>query len=359
MSASLARPGAGGLQGELAAMVRAHAWLIGLVLAHVMIVSGVAICLGDPNRISLSLYGPVFTLAIPVLGVAFLVGHAAYVMLFVRPDRLCRTIIDDLRTTYLTRRRLMNAVPIIVLLPLFNAACTSLKAMIPLIHPYNWDATFADWDAWLHFGVPPWQILQPVLGHPFMSGIANIVYCFWFFGLAGSWFWQAFALRDQRLRMQFFVAYILCFVLLGNLAATWLASGGPCYYGRIVQGPDVYAPLMQYLRDASQHSPIIWSVGLQDMLWNNYVSGGTTIGAGISAMPSMHVAGAMLFALLGWRTHRLLGILLSVNVALILVATVHLAWHYALDGYIAVLGTLAIWWATGAVIGRDGTVQRR
>jgi TRAP-type C4-dicarboxylate transport system permease small subunit len=95
------------------------------------------------------------------------------------------------------------------------------------------------------------------------------------------------------------------------------------------------------------------------MLWNNYVSGGTTIGAGISAMPSMHVAGAMLFALLGWRTHRLLGILLSVNVALILVATVHLAWHYALDGYIAVLGTLAIWWATGAVIGRDGTVQRR
>ena len=53
-------------------------------------------------------------------------------------------------------------------------------------------------------------------------------------------------------------------------------------------------------------------------------------------MPSMHVAGAMLFALLGWRTHRLLGIVLSINVTLILIATVHLAWHYALDGYIAV-----------------------
>ena len=71
-----------GCSRELAAMVRAHAWLIGLVLAHVVIVSGVAICLGDPNRISLSLYGPVFTLAIPVLGVVFLVGHAAYVMLW-------------------------------------------------------------------------------------------------------------------------------------------------------------------------------------------------------------------------------------------------------------------------------------
>ena len=69
-------------------------------------------------------------------------------------------------------------------------------------------------------------------------------------------------------------------------------------------------------------------------------------------MPSMHVAGAMLFALLGWRTNRALGIVLSINVTLILIATVHLAWHYALDGYIAVIGTLAIWWVVGSVIGR-------
>ena len=99
--------------------------------------------------------------------------------------------------------------------------------MIPAFHPYTWDPTFAVWDARLHFGVPPWQILQPVLGHPFMSVLANVVYCFWFFGLAGSWFWQAFTLRDQRLRMQFFIAYVLCFALLGNLMAIWLASGGP------------------------------------------------------------------------------------------------------------------------------------
>jgi len=66
----------------------------------------------------------------------------------------------------------------------------------------------------------------------------------------------------------------------------------------------------------------------------------------------MHVAGATLFALLGWRTNRFLGIALSVNVGLILIATVFLGWHYAVDGYAAIVGTVAIWWIVGAIIQR-------
>jgi hypothetical protein len=42
----------------------------------------------------------------------------------------------------------------------------------------------------------------------------------------------------------------------------------------------------------------------------------------------MHVSGATLFALLGWRTNRILGTALSVNVGLVLIATVFLGWHY-------------------------------
>jgi len=273
-------------------------------------------------------------------------------MVVVRPRHLVRAFIDDLSNNFLTQERLLHGLPIVIVLPLFNSACTLAKTLIPALHPYVWDATLSRWDQALHFGVAPWRIVAPIMATPLMTQAANIVYCCWFFGLAALWFWQAFAMRDRLLRMQFFIAYMACFVVLGNIAATLLASVGPCFYGRLIDGPDPYAPLMQYLLEASLHSHVNISVGLQNMLWDYYVSGGEGVGAGISAMPSMHVAGATLFALLGWRTSRFLGIALSVNVGLILLSTVFLGWHYAVDGYAAIAGTVAIWWIVGAILQR-------
>lgn len=330
--------------------VRAHVWLIAPIEAYILFAYGLAMFLGKPGSFSFLGYAPTLAVAAPILCGAFLVARMSYVTLFIRPRRLVRFIIDDLRCNYLTRERLLHGLPVVLLLPLFSSAGTLLKTLMPMIHPYDWDPTLTAWDSTLHFGMAPWRILQPVLGHPLMTIGANDVYCFWFFGLTGMWFWQAFALRDRSLRKQFFLSYILCFVLLGNLAAICLASVGPCFYGRMFAGPDPYAPLMQYLQH--MHGAASISVSLQDMLWRYHVSSGIGIGAGISAMPSMHVAGATLFALLGWRTNRVLGIALTVNVVLVEIATVCLGWHYAIDGYVAMLGTLVIWWAVGAVVRR-------
>lgn len=352
VSASFASGRRASLFDDLLRTLRAHIWLIAPAEIYIIVAYGIAVIFGKPASFSFLGYERTFAIATPILCGGFLVGHAIYMMLVVRPRRLTWAIMDDLCSNYLTRERLLNAVPIIIVLPLFNSACTLMKALIPEMHPYSWDATFARWDTALHFGVAPWRILQPFLGNPLMTNCANIVYCSWFFGLAGLWFWQAFALRDQLLRMQFFIAYMACFILLGNFAATWFASGGPCFYGRLVAGPDPYAPLMQYLYQTSLHSAVNISTELQDMLWRYNVSGGSGVGAGISAMPSMHVAGAMLFALLGWRTNRFLGIALTINVVLILMATVFLGWHYAIDGYVSLVGTLVIWWVVGAVMRR-------
>ena len=54
-----------------------------------------------------------------------------------------------------------------------------------------------------------------------------------------------------------------------------------------------------------------------------------------------------LFALLGWRLHRAAGIGLTIFAALILVGSVHLAWHYAVDSYAGVLIGLLSWWIAG------------
>ncbi|HEY8189205.1 MAG TPA: phosphatase PAP2 family protein, partial [Micavibrio sp.] len=56
---------------------------------------------------------------------------------------------------------------------------------------------------------------------------------------------------------------------------------------------------------------------------------------------------SFLFALVGWRTGRKTGIFFTVYLLLMMIGSVHLGWHYAVDGYFSILSTGAIWWATG------------
>jgi membrane-associated phospholipid phosphatase len=83
------------------------------------------------------------------------------------------------------------------------------------------------------------------------------------------------------------------------------------------------------------------------MLWAAYESRTLTAGSGISAMPSLHVATSLSFAILGWKTSRLVGVLLGMFAAIILIGSVHLGWHYAVDGYLSIALTGLIWWAVG------------
>ena len=60
-------------------------------------------------------------------------------------------------------------------------------------------------------------------------------------------------------------------------------------------------------------------------------------------MPSMHVAEAVLFAILGWKANRWLGEALTLFALITQVGSVHLGWHYAIDGYLAAVAVVPIW----------------
>jgi hypothetical protein len=197
--------------------------------------------------------------------------------------------------------------------------------------------------------------LQPFLGSPRVTSIINFFYNLWFFVMYGVLLWQAFSLRDLRGRMQFFLTFIGCWSLLGNLAATLLSSVGPCYYGRATGLVDPFQPLMAYLWAANESFPV-WSLNIQEMLWETYENGRIGFGSGISAMPSVHVSMAFLFALVGWRTGRILGIGFTVFAVLIVIGSVHLGWHYAIDDYAAIVGTWLIWRAVGWLLDRYGAL---
>jgi hypothetical protein len=297
--------------------------------------------------VALRIYGGTASLLM-ILG--FLLVLVPTVLLqFVRhrpasPIRFGWLVIKDLRIV----ERGIIALPCLLLFPQFSSAFTSVKSAIPLLQPFGLDPLFARWDSLIHGG-HAWELIHPLVGYPLVTFALNISYNLWLFMILITFALVTVMTSDRELREQYLLSFFGCWILLGSVAAIGLSSAGPCFYGLLYPG-DPYAPLMSYLRSVDELYPI-WALPTQDMLWANYESNSTGLGSGISAMPSLHVALATLNALLLSRLSRSAGILGWAYLALILVGSVHLGWHYAIDGYVSILAVMLIWrvagwWAT-------------
>jgi hypothetical protein len=340
---------------ELARSVREHSLLILAVGLYCVLGRLLPIWLGVTSEYADHLYSTLFFSMAGIAGGLFVVAYGIYLRLVIKPaDFIGRFKRDVLG--FLTLRRLCVLLPVFALMPFFGATFVNLKMLIPAIQPFSWDPTFAEWDRLLHGGTHPWQWLQPIIGHPYVTSFVNAVYHSWFFLTYGVLLWQVADTTRPRLRMQYLLSFLLIWALLGNAAAIMLSSAGPVYFGRITGLADPFAPLMDYLRQASEVTPVP-ALGVQDMLWRTYAAKGLAIGGGISAMPSLHVAIAFSFVLLAKSVDRRLTIAAAVFAALILIGSVHLGWHYAIDGYVAILMTWVIWRAVGWLLDRR-TVAR-
>jgi hypothetical protein len=137
------------------------------------------------------------------------------------------------------------------------------------------------------------------------------------------------------------------------MATIW-SSAGPCYYALVTGLPDPYAPLLAYLRSVHEQSvPLLSQVG-QAALWQHHADLDSQPYTRISAYPSLHVAMPVLYALVGWRTHRLLGLGFAAYTVVMFIGSIHLGWHYAIDGEISMLLVPFLWWGAGALTQRLG-----
>ncbi|MGE0118953.1 MAG: phosphatase PAP2 family protein [Dongiaceae bacterium] len=271
--------------------------------------------------------------------------YVLYVMVFVRPPRLLVHLAGQFRR-FANAERIVTVLPVFLLFPFFGSAFSYFRVYIPSFQPFSWDPAFAQWDNWLHGGIAPWELLQPIIGYPYVTAIINGFYHLWFVVMFGVVLWQMGSLKRPRVRMQFFLTFVLLWALLGNVAATLLSSAGPVYFGRVTGLPDPFAPLMAYLHAANEVVPVL-ALNVQDMLWTSYMENGLAIIGGMTAMPSMHMATCTSFALVGFAADRRLGWLFTAFAAIVQIGSVHLGWHYAIDGYVAVVGTCLIWLVVG------------
>lgn len=284
------------------------------------------------------------TLTIPAGLVAVFLFRLGQYPAAVKPESPTRQMVSDVAGLFRKPTAFILGLPLLAAMVIFNKGMLELKPMIPAINPFSWDVAMMEVDRALHGGVDPWTVLQPLLAFDTITFAVNIFYNFWFLALFGCFMWFGFATRSSVNRTQFFLAYMLTWWIGGGLLAAAFSSAGPVYYGNLGLAPDPFAPLMAYLHDVDTRLPI-WSLDTQQLLWDGYM--GKTAAIGISAFPSMHNASTLLFALATLRRSRGLGIAFAVYTAIILVGSVHLGWHYAVDGYAGLALAGACWWLAG------------
>lgn len=232
----------------------------------------------------------------------------------------------------------------ISLLPFFS----KMKAAIPLFNAYTWDDAFIAWDRAIFAGYDAWQVLQPVLGYPIITAFLALLYQLWFLLLYPGCLYFAFTRTDTTLRRQFFLTYVLSWTMIGGAMATWLASVGPVFVGPML-GDSRFDDQMAYLNAANEHVPIM-TLKVQEMLLDWFHADANGLGSGITAMPSMHCAIAFLFWLAMRKVSRGAGIFFGVFFAITWLSSVHLAYHYAVDGLVSLIAVAIVWKMSGAVI---------
>ena len=246
-----------------------------------------------------------------------------------------------------------SLLPILVM-PVLMGSFGTLKMLMPRARDFVWDDWLASADKFLFLGYQPWQFTHAVFGSPYLTHLLDLAYAMWVALLfTAVLFYSLLAPRYERAR--FFLAFAGSWLLIGVLGAYVFASAGPCYAALVgaVSAPD-FAPLMERLQAIHEGGTPLAAYKWQGVLWSNHIQQRYGFAMGISAMPSMHNAITVLFALTLSRAPRPIRIAAWTFVAVIFIGSIHLGWHYAIDGIAAGLMMWGLWSAAGAFLDRVG-----
>ena len=185
------------------------------------------------------------------------------------------------------------------------------------------------------FGADPWVLLERLLGWATVP--MDWLYGCWMPVQTLALFLLIFSPASQA-KSRALIAYSFAWFLLGVVAAVLLSSAGPIFYDRLYGGGDFHA-LNAMLRERGAW----FAINESDLMWASRSDTSPGIVAGMSAMPSIHVAISLWIHL---AARKLLPKAAPVALAyyfLIWVGSVQLGWHYVADGLVGAIGMLAVW----------------
>lgn len=209
-----------------------------------------------------------------------------------------------------------------------------LKYAIPQLVPFWVDPALASAERAM-FGADPWRVLDGVVGWAVVP--MDALYGLWL-PIQSLLLFITLTQPPSPAKSRALIAYVLAWFLLGVVAATVFSSAGPIFFDQIFGGA-TFAGLRETLQNRGA-----WVVLAEsDKMRSAMVSGQPGIVAGISAVPSIHVAISVWIFLLARDTDWRASPYALVYAALIWIGSVQLGWHYVMDGLAGALGMLGIW----------------
>jgi hypothetical protein len=201
-----------------------------------------------------------------------------------------------------------------------------VKPLLNYVVPFWADPYLAGVDRQI-FGTDPWQLLAWLNVTP----LAYFYHRGWF-ALMILVLLKVLMNPPSSQKSAILLTYFLLWSIFGPVLHCLLPAAGPVFYARLGYG-DAFSGLVMEPETRR----------LADYLWRTYSDQTFGAGAGISAMPSLHIAttGWMIIATRQFAPRWMLP--MSVAGTLIFLLSVSLGWHYAVDGIFGVAGAYAIW----------------
>ena len=237
-----------------------------------------------------------------------------------------------LRALVLRPRSLADLVRFLLLIPLTSYVYSWLKVALPLLRPgILYDEELYRIETVLHFGVNPGRFLQGVFPYASLWRLLDTYYAaFIYTVIAGvGWFAATLSVRD---RARFAAGFTLLWIL-GSWFYVAVPALGPCYALK-----DDYTEVRASMPAQS---------ATMDLLFAHYGrvlslprrSEGVDVSPylGIAAMPSLHVGAQAFLMLFARKRSRAVFLLYLALTAVTFFAAVVSGWHYAIDGYAALL----------------------
>jgi hypothetical protein len=331
------------LKKQLAEPVGNRAFLTKAWLAFAAVLALLAVFMIRASGASAQDYGPVFASFLGIAIVSFLTINACAQIFSIftpGPWKL------EIRAGWTLCVMLLPGIT----LPLFEL----FKQLILPARGFPLDPALARIDRFFFFGHDAWELTHALFGTVGMTMLFDRSYSVWLFFMFLFPILVVMSINDIRMRVRLLANWLAAWVMIAGVAAWVFGSAGPCYYDAMI-APDagfasLNASLAQIQAAARAGGNSITALDFQALLIEVSKQGKLTAAGGISAMPSMHVAMAVLFAIGGFARTRWLGWVMTGYALLIWVASVHLGWHYAVDGVAGAAMMLGLWRLSGKFI---------